>query len=541
MQSTSGWKRDQNLLKQSKKIWLKKVINLKGQVFSFCRKEGGKIRKIYQYKPSWKLDLKIKEALLHSNKVLYFNLHTMATQRVAMINSNNTQKNSDYDFSKITKWLLGNKGGVETSSMFTWDNTSKRLSAGADIATAYVLCTRATSSPIPNQKFLAQFEFTGYLDFLNCTDGDKIFVEIKEKLIKDPSLIEDLDSNTSYAQGLGIGEIKIAKSYPSHSNYLPLWEIQGGQAVDKRKVISMPALDEVSQRTSTLEEKVKTSETKITKLEDKWTPQYLGKFVEVGEAYQAWAAMVEKGGKLVREAYIERLSGLSNEPINPSDRRQLGQVRIPHGAIAEITIKWIKRQWDFQNARIWIGTSLNGNNLINEGLENNPKNIQYVYSAWAETTLYFAIDGDGSYSIVSLDAIEVSINVNSWLPRLYPREIKGVGERVECTLMGLHSNGEIIQPWMVEMAIGKVLAGEFNSSWSAPRNWYLEFSYKNGYNSAYSNHCWIEVGAERLETIRDTKTKRIYVKKWEITLRWGWIDWYKGQNWLKLEKFTSVM
>ena len=49
--------------------------------------------------------------------------------------------------------------------------------------------------------------------------------------------------------------------------------------------------------------------------------------------------MVEKGGKLVREAYIERLSGLSNEPINPSDRRQLGQVRIPHGAIAEITIK----------------------------------------------------------------------------------------------------------------------------------------------------------------------------------------------------------
>lgn len=183
----------------------------------------------------------------------------MATQRVAMINSNNTQKNSDYDFSKITKWLLGNKGGVETSSMFTWDNTSKRLSAGADIATAYVLCTRATSSPIPNQKFLAQFEFTGYLDFLNGTDGDKIFVEIKEKLIKDPSLIEDLDSNTSYAQGLGIGEIKIAKSYPSHSNYLPLREIQGGQPVDKRKVISMPALDEVSQRTTTLEEKFETA------------------------------------------------------------------------------------------------------------------------------------------------------------------------------------------------------------------------------------------------------------------------------------------
>ena len=217
----------------------------------------------------------------------------MATQRVAMINSNNTQKNSDYDFSKITKWLLGNKGGVESSSMFTWDNTSKRLSAGADIATAYVLCTRATSSPIPNQKFLAQFEFTGYLDFLNSTDGDKIFVEIKEKLIKDPSLIEDIDSNTSYAQGLGIGEIKIAKSYPSHSNYLPLWEIQGGQAVDKRKVISIPALDEVSQRTTTLEAKVQRAEGSISTLQENRAPLYLAEYNQVMEDYQLSDQMVK--------------------------------------------------------------------------------------------------------------------------------------------------------------------------------------------------------------------------------------------------------
>jgi len=217
----------------------------------------------------------------------------MATQRVAMINSNNTQKNSDYDFSKITKWLLGNKGGVESSSMFTWDNTSKRLSAGADIATAYVLCTRATSSPIPNQKFLAQFEFTGYLDFLNSTDGDKIFVEIKENLIKDPSLIEDIDSNTSYAQGLGIGEIKIAKSYPSHSNYLPLWEIQGGQAVDKRKVISIPALDEVSQRTSTLEAKVQRAEGSISTLQENRAPLYLAEYNQVIEDYQLSDQMVK--------------------------------------------------------------------------------------------------------------------------------------------------------------------------------------------------------------------------------------------------------
>ena len=240
----------------------------------------------------------------------------MAIQRVAMINSNNTQKNSDYDFSKVTKWLLGNKGGIEASSMFTWDNTSKRLSAGTDIATAYVLCTRATSSPIPNQKFLAQFEFTGYLDFLNGTDGDKIFVEIKENLIKDPSLIEDIDSNTSYAQGLGIGEIKIAKSYPSHSNYLPLWEIQGGQAVDKRKVISIPALDEVSQRTTTLEAKVQRAEGSISTLQENRAPLYLAEYNQVMEDYQLSDQMVKHQFASEEEAFYGFPLGQNANNVN---------------------------------------------------------------------------------------------------------------------------------------------------------------------------------------------------------------------------------
>lgn len=465
----------------------------------------------------------------------------VAITRTSMINSNNTQINSDYDFSMLRKKILGWESGILKAGDFFLDKNNRRLSAVSPIAEAVILCTRTTSYPIGNQTFYAHFQFTGTIENIAIDEGAKIFIEIKENLILDPSLISDSDGRSDYAKWFWIGEIKIAKSYPSHFNYLPLREIQGGQPVDKRKVISIPALDAVATRTSTLEAKVKISETKITKLEDKWTPQYLGKFVVVGEAYQAWTAMVEKGGRLVKEAYVERLSGLSNASINPYDQRQLGQVRVPQGAIAEITIKGIRRHWDFQDARIWIGTSLNGNNLINEGLGNDPQNIQYVYTAWTESTLYFSINWSWSYSTVSIDAIEVSINVNSWLPRLYPREVKSIGERVECTLMGLHSNGEIIQPWIVEMPIGKVLAGEFNSSWSAPSNWYLEFSYKNGYDSAYRNHCWIEVWDERLETIRNTTTKRIYVKKWEITLRWGWVDWYKGQNWLKLLKFSSVM
>ena len=207
-------------------------------------------------------------------------------QRVSMINSNKTQLNSDYDFSMLRKWLLWNQGGVESKTHFSFDVSTKRLSAGADIAVAYILCTRPSSSPIPNQQFLAHFEFTGTLDFLNITDGDKIFIEIKENLIKDPTLIEDLDVETNYAQGLGIGEIKMAKNYPGHNNYLKLYEWNWGKLVDHRKEISLPALDSVSQRTTTLEEKVSQAEEKVGKLEEAGTPDHLWIKAIVAEAFK---------------------------------------------------------------------------------------------------------------------------------------------------------------------------------------------------------------------------------------------------------------
>lgn len=210
-----------------------------------------------------------------------------------MINSNNTQRNSDHDFTKLWKRILGNQGGVESKEQFIFDNDTKKLSAGSDIATAYILCTRPASNPIPNQKFLAQFEFTGSLDFLNITNGDKIFIEIKENLVKDPTLIEDLDSQTNYNQGLGIWEIKMAKNYPSHSNYLKLYEWNDGKLIDLRKVISLPAIDEVAQKTSILEEKLSTAEGKIEQIENGWPTNFmvereLGEDIPAGKAYFLW-------------------------------------------------------------------------------------------------------------------------------------------------------------------------------------------------------------------------------------------------------------
>lgn len=468
----------------------------------------------------------------------------MATQRVAMINSNNTQKNSDYDFSKITKWLLGNKGGVEASSMFTWDNTSKRLSAGADIATAYVLCTRATSSPIPNQKFFAQFEFTGYLDFLNCTDGDKIFVEIKEKLIKDPSLIEDLDSNTSYAQGLGIGEIKIAKSYPSHSNYLPLWEIQGGQAVDKRKVISIPALDEVSQRTATLEAKVQRAEGSISTLQGFTMPQYIGKVAVVWEAYQAGDVMVEKNRRLTKEIYTQRINGVNNLEVR-SNKHLLWELAIPQWATITILVKGMENAWDRFAWRFSIEHKRTGGGLrpdikyFDLPPKGQKSNGSVEYYEDQGTTLCFYVSGVSETVYATIESIEVTINRNSGLMKFYPREVKGPGERVECTIMGLHSNGDLIQPKPVEIVLWKEMSGTFTTTREAPNSWYLELTYRTG--SRQSQYWWINIWEVGLNTSEGNRSERIFVKKWPIVLKWWGREGYSINTYLKLEKFTSVM
>ena len=70
----------------------------------------------------------------------------------------------------------------------------------------------------------------------------------------------------------------------------------------------------------------------------------------------------------------------------------------------------------------------------------------------------------------TIEGIEVTINRNSGLSKLYPREVKGVGERVECTIMGLHSNGDLIQPKPVEIVLGKEMSGTFTTSRDAPNS-----------------------------------------------------------------------
>ena len=470
----------------------------------------------------------------------------VAITRTSMINSNNTQINSDYDFSMLRKKILGWESGILKAGDFFLDKNNRRFSAVSPIAEAVILCTRATSYPIGNQTFYAHFQFTGTIENISVDEGTKIFIEIKENLILDPSLISDSDGRSDYAKWFWIGEIKIAKNYPSHTNYLPLWEIQGGQAVDKRKVISMPELDEVASRTSTLESKVKTSETKITELEDKWTPQYLGKFVVVEEAYQSGDVMVEKWGKLVKKQ--KKISQAFTVPSSFNGYYFVGTINIPRGDKVIVDLRWriFTSSWTFEKIRVLSNKKYSSM----QDYKNNPWTV-YATSYWDDWEVvefiknddwpvYFSVMCSSQYgAYINSWSVDVEINNWIWSAPLYPREVKGVGERVECTIMGLHSNGDLIQPKPVEIVIGKEMSGTFTATREAPNSWYLEVSYRTG--SSDSQYWWINIWEVGLNTSRDNRTERIFVQKWPIVLKgWG-REGYAINTYLKLEKFTSVM
>lgn len=341
--------------------------------------------------------------------------------------------------------------------------------------------------------------------------------------------------------GTGIASIKVWPQKPNQ-NYLLLAVRQGGRLSDKREII--PKLQSLSIRTATLEEKVKTSETKVAKLEDKWTPQYLGKFVEVGEAYQAGDVMVEKSWRLTKEIYTQRINGVNNLEVR-SNKHLLWELAIPQWATITILVKGMENSWNRFAWRLSIEHKRTGGGLRPDvkNIDLPPKgqksNGSVEYYEDQGTTLCFYVSGVSEQVYATIEGIEVTINRNSGLMKFYPREVKGSGERVECTIMGLHSNGDFIQPKPVEIVLGKEMSGTFTTIRDAPNSWYLELTYRTG--SRQSQYGWINIGERWLDTSEGNRSERIFVKKWPIVLKWWGREGYSINTYLKLEKFTSVM
>ena len=146
-------------------------------------------------------------------------------QRVSNIDSNSTQLNSDYDFSAYQGWLSNNASWIMFSDMtakpeFLLNANSWTITAGR----AIIACTRTWTSPIPNKKAQVVFELSDTLTLIGNTSWTKIYVEIDNNLVQNPTLIQDTYPASDYAKWLNIWSIKNTLTRPTHPNYIKLWE-----------------------------------------------------------------------------------------------------------------------------------------------------------------------------------------------------------------------------------------------------------------------------------------------------------------------------
>jgi hypothetical protein len=154
-------------------------------------------------------------------------------QRTAFLNSDAKWYNKDFHHTWIHNYLLH-----QVWVMFTDYNTKNEFKLGNGQISggkAIIRCTRTTGN-FAGSKMLALFESTA-TESISTSGDKKVFIEIPEIYVNDSTAITD-----TLTQGLNlwVGVIKSEADYPSHTNYIPLWEITGGdweQAVDVRPEI----------------------------------------------------------------------------------------------------------------------------------------------------------------------------------------------------------------------------------------------------------------------------------------------------------------
>lgn len=115
---------------------------------------------------------------------------------------------------------------IDTKPEF--DLSTGQVSAGR----AVVQCTR-TTGVFTGYKIMAQYEATSAVT-IDTSGNKKVYIEIPESFVNDSTLITAILTS---GQNLGVGLIKSTTNYPSHDNYIPLWEITSGDipsAVDVR-------------------------------------------------------------------------------------------------------------------------------------------------------------------------------------------------------------------------------------------------------------------------------------------------------------------
>jgi hypothetical protein len=153
------------------------------------------------------------------------------------INSKVT-KHQDYDRSAIDNYLL-----TGSCVLFTNFGTLPEFDLDAGVLSGWVCairCTRTSGANLPaNKEFMAIVHVVGD-ETVNVTGTRKIFIEIPENLVNDGTLINnEVTGINDQRLGLGIAVIKSELTYPAHTNYIPLREINAGVPTDVRPLLQL--------------------------------------------------------------------------------------------------------------------------------------------------------------------------------------------------------------------------------------------------------------------------------------------------------------
>ena len=149
----------------------------------------------------------------------------MAVEKASLLNSKKTLLVNDSDLWKYEIFLTWWKSWVLFSDPVLKEEFELTGTTNPSISSwsAVIICNRATSTPIANQKIAVKFDMEWPKVFSSAVNWSKIYIEINQTLINDPTLIEDNYPSTDFALWLNIGSMNMSTSYPVSNSYIPLY------------------------------------------------------------------------------------------------------------------------------------------------------------------------------------------------------------------------------------------------------------------------------------------------------------------------------
>ena len=324
------------------------------------------------------------------------------------------------------------------------------------------------------------------------------------------------------------------------------------EAVEKKA--DKEEFDAVATRTSTLEERAKKTEEKVEKLEEGSVPEFIGKTLTVGESYQNWDILYDDRGTARKKIISHSFNlGISFSEGN----RNIGEFGFTPNLPIKIEIEELKME--SADAYIVFGrryfTSKND-------VDNNPNDVYWKI-------LVGQIPENTNITIPSADRVYVSIvsqfqsynkvftcksakiiqdKKPEW-PAYYPREVKGVGQKVICTLVGIHSDNKFVTKETEIIEINKNIVGNASWTWIAPRDWLLFFQYTSSDHSRFNATAYINGSDVRKYALYWSQYMNNYmrdwiwilkVKKWETYTLTTVVEDYRYKSSLTLRYFISL-